>query len=150
MDVHRFHGAAGHCADCGGHSLLGILCHLGDGVAVCHRQVDIQHQTGLGHFDLYALGVLLSTLLIGHQIRNAGTQIPHHAGNAFHLPDGAHRDGGDDLLRNVDASLLVGKRHITLIFSHCDSPFCILAANFISNVLFYHAIPKITTANLMP
>ena len=115
-----------------------------------HRQVDIQHQTGLGHFDLYALGVLLSTLLIGHQIRNAGTQIPHHAGNAFHLPDGAHRDGGDDLLGNVDASLLVGKRHITLIFSHCDSPFCILAANFISNVLFYHAIPKITTANLMP
>ena len=150
MDVHRFHGAARHGADRGGHGLLGVLRHLGDGVTVRHRQVDVQHQTGLGHFDLHALGVFLSALLIRHQIRDAGAQIPHHAGNAVHLPDGPHRDGGDDLLGNVDAPLLVGKRHITLIFSHCDSPFCIAAANFTSNVLFYHAIPKITTANLTP
>ncbi|CAN3958797.1 putative HTH-type transcriptional regulator yurK, partial [Dysosmobacter welbionis] len=59
VDVDRLHRAAGHGLHRADDGLLGIFRHRGDGVAVLHRQIDVQHQGGAGHVDLHTLGALL-------------------------------------------------------------------------------------------
>ena len=118
VDVDRLHRAAGHGLHRADDGLLGIFRHRGDGVAVLHRQIDVQHQGGAGHVDLHTLGALLGVLLVVDQVRDAAAHGSHHAGHALHIPDGAHGDGGNHFLGNVDAPVLLRQRHILFALAH--------------------------------
>ncbi|MPM81868.1 hypothetical protein SDC9_128925 [bioreactor metagenome] len=94
-----------------------VLRHLGNGVSVCHRQVYIQRQCRAGHVDLYAAGPLLGIFLI-HQVGHAAAHTAHHPRHTLDVPDGSHRDGGDDFLSDIDTAVFLRQGHVFPALAH--------------------------------
>ena len=117
MDVDSAHDAAGHGLHGAHDGLLGVLRHLGNGDAVLHHHIQVQRYRVAGHVDPYAPGALLGALFV-HQIGDAAAHAGHHAGDALHFPDGPHGDGGDDLLRDMDAAALLRQGQVIPVLTH--------------------------------
>ena len=115
------HAVARHAAHCRAHAVLHLTGRFGDGVAVAHHQININDDLAVLHFGAHAAQSLFARELL----RDLLGHILAHGTHALDLADGVRRDGGDHVLRNMDAAVFLGTGQILSIFSHSDISPCL-------------------------